>query len=510
MGNTASDGNGSAAQSPFDSLPPSDRHGWKVLSVASHSPVSGLGFVPYFSVLTQIDGVRLGAEESALVPLIQEGVAVAITVLNLSTLTERVVSVTPRRGWGAPGDGMLGLMIRHDWFDNAHLEAIHVLEVHHGSPAEKAGLRAHQDFLLGTSRIAFKGYDHLDLFLHNHEGKEGKLLVFNKDTFSVREVTISPSSKWGGAGALGCDVGLGFLHQLPIDGKRDVRFEAEGESGETATGATQQQQQQQAVPQQKQQIQMPVQTAPINWQPPQQQQQQQQSSQAPLSAEQHQAQLRMQQQQQQWDAHQRALAAQTQGQQQPSPLLPPTFVPTQPQQQQQQQHTSPQHASPTQQQAQVQAPRIVSPSQQQHQQSAFVPPPQFAPALVAAPAAVPQQQQATQQQQQYQAPNPQAYPQFVPQQMQQQQPQQQQWQAPNVAVGPVAPQFYSPPAQQQQQAQPQQGAYAPFVPQQFQHAQQPQQQAPQFAPAPQQQQQQAPPQQPHSPLVPHHTGPSLP
>jgi hypothetical protein len=127
------------AQSPFDSIPAEHRAGWKVLSVASQSPSGGKGLVPYFSVLTHINGERLGESESALVPLIREGADLRCTFLNLSTLQTREVNVTPARG--PHHEGLLGLMIRWDRFSNAHLETIHCLEVHHGS--EHAGLRAH-------------------------------------------------------------------------------------------------------------------------------------------------------------------------------------------------------------------------------------------------------------------------------------------------------------------------------------------------------------------------------
>src|SRR4051812_13398315 len=72
MGNTASDGS-RPAQSPFDALAPEERRGWKVLAVSPGSPCAGLGLVPYFSVLTHLDGTLLGSEEGALVPLVQEG-----------------------------------------------------------------------------------------------------------------------------------------------------------------------------------------------------------------------------------------------------------------------------------------------------------------------------------------------------------------------------------------------------------------------------------------------------
>jgi hypothetical protein len=201
MGANQSADGAPAAQSPFDSIPAEERHGWKVLQVMANSPSSGLGICPYFSVLTHVDGTRIGRDEAELVPLIKENQETTLTFLNLSNLQTFYRKMTPRRNWG--GQGMLGLMIRHSWFGDSHLEAIHVLEIHHASPAEQAGLRAHSDYLLGTAQMAFKGYGELDLFLGQHDGKEGRLVVFNRDTFSVREVTIRPSSTWGGSGSLG-------------------------------------------------------------------------------------------------------------------------------------------------------------------------------------------------------------------------------------------------------------------------------------------------------------------
>lgn len=33
---------------------------------------------------------------------------------------------------------------------------------------------------------------------------------------NVREVTLTPNSSWGGDGCLGCDIGYGYLHRIPL------------------------------------------------------------------------------------------------------------------------------------------------------------------------------------------------------------------------------------------------------------------------------------------------------
>jgi len=33
------------------------------------------------------------------------------------------------------------------------------------------------------------------------------------------KVTITPNGAWGGEGSLGCGIGYGYLHRIPVDGK---------------------------------------------------------------------------------------------------------------------------------------------------------------------------------------------------------------------------------------------------------------------------------------------------
>lgn len=42
------------------------------------------------------------------------------------------------------------------------------------------------------------------------------MYVYNVDDDCCREVTIKPNTKWGGDGSLGCGIGYGYLHRIPV------------------------------------------------------------------------------------------------------------------------------------------------------------------------------------------------------------------------------------------------------------------------------------------------------
>ena len=58
-----------------------------------------------------------------------------------------------------------------------------------------------------------------DLFtlIEAHEGRPLKLYVYNMETDHCREVSITPNSAWGGEGSMGCGIGYGYLHRIPVD-----------------------------------------------------------------------------------------------------------------------------------------------------------------------------------------------------------------------------------------------------------------------------------------------------
>lgn len=88
-------------------------------------------------------------------------------------------------------------------------------EVHPSSPAELAGLRPFSDYIIGADSIMHESED-LFTLIEAHEGRALKLFVYNINDDSCREVHITPNHNWGGDGSLGCGIGYGYLHRIPI------------------------------------------------------------------------------------------------------------------------------------------------------------------------------------------------------------------------------------------------------------------------------------------------------
>lgn len=93
----------------------------------------------------------------------------------------------------------------------------HVLEIHPNSPAERAGLIEHSDYIIGAQDglLATGGEDLLGRLITSKKNQSLILYVYNHDYDVVRPVTIQPFENWGGVGLLGCGVGYGFLHRIP-------------------------------------------------------------------------------------------------------------------------------------------------------------------------------------------------------------------------------------------------------------------------------------------------------
>lgn len=49
-----------------------------------------------------------------------------------------------------------------------------------------------------------------------HESRTLKLYVYNINDDTCREVVITPNNHWGGEGSLGCGIGYGYLHRIPV------------------------------------------------------------------------------------------------------------------------------------------------------------------------------------------------------------------------------------------------------------------------------------------------------
>merc|ERR1712025_635087 len=139
---------------------------------------------------------------------------ISMTVYSSKTRMIREIFITPSNTWG--GQGLLGLSIRFCSFEGAKENVWHILEVSPGSPAELAGLRQFSDYIIGADSVLHESEDLFSL-IEAHEGRPLKLYVYNTETDHCREVTITPNGAWGGEGSMGCGIGYGYLHRIPID-----------------------------------------------------------------------------------------------------------------------------------------------------------------------------------------------------------------------------------------------------------------------------------------------------
>ncbi|KRX36779.1 WD40 repeat-containing protein SMU1 [Trichinella murrelli] len=191
------------------------KEGYHVLRVQENSPGQRAGLETFFDFIVAVGNQRLDKDNDSLREILKQHVErpLEITVYNSKTQTIRQTQITPSESWG--GQGLLGVSIRFCSFEGASQNVWHVLDVQHNSPAAIAGLRSNSDYILGSDSVLNNADDFFSLVEAN-EGKPLKLYVYNVETDAVREVTLIPNVAWGGVGSLGCDIGYGYLHRIPM------------------------------------------------------------------------------------------------------------------------------------------------------------------------------------------------------------------------------------------------------------------------------------------------------
>ncbi|XP_059812109.1 Golgi reassembly-stacking protein 2-like [Hypanus sabinus] len=189
--------------------------GFHVLRVQENSPGYWAGLEPFFDFIISAGDKRLDKDDNALRELLLGNVekSLKMAIYNTKTQAVREVSATPSNLWG--GQGLLGVSIRFCSFEGANENVWHILEVEPNSPAALAGLRPYTDYIIGAEAILSESEDLFSL-IESHNGKPLKIYVYNNDTDNCREVIITPNSAWGGEGSLGCGIGYGYLHRIPI------------------------------------------------------------------------------------------------------------------------------------------------------------------------------------------------------------------------------------------------------------------------------------------------------
>uniref|UniRef100_A0A1Q3FXV3 Putative golgi reassembly stacking protein grasp65 n=1 Tax=Culex tarsalis TaxID=7177 RepID=A0A1Q3FXV3_CULTA len=197
------------------SVPGGGTEGYHVLRVQDNSPGQKAGLEAFFDFILAIGNTRLDQDNDTLKELLKANIdkEIQMTVFSSKTQNIRVVNISPSTTWG--GQGLLGVSIRFCSFEGANENVWHILEVHPSSPAEEAGLIPFTDYIIGADSILHESED-LFTLIESHEGRPLKMYVYNIDLDACREVTITANSKWGGEGSLGCGIGYGYLHRIPI------------------------------------------------------------------------------------------------------------------------------------------------------------------------------------------------------------------------------------------------------------------------------------------------------
>jgi len=142
------------------------------------------------------------------------GKEIKLTVYNSKTDQDRVTTIIPSDNWG--GNGKIGANIRHISTRGVHENVWHVMDVYPKSPAERAELQDYVDYIVGTPDLLFDSSEDFFSLVKSNEKRNLMLYVYNIKHDAVRQVTLIPDRNWGGEGSIGCDVGYGYIHRIPI------------------------------------------------------------------------------------------------------------------------------------------------------------------------------------------------------------------------------------------------------------------------------------------------------
>ena len=88
------------------------------------------------------------------------------------------------------------------------LEGFQIASVVPQSPAHEGGLIPYFDFVVGTDGVQLDRENSGDFrdYIKKHKDRPTQLKVYNSKTKVVRDVVITPTDTWGGAGLLGCSI----------------------------------------------------------------------------------------------------------------------------------------------------------------------------------------------------------------------------------------------------------------------------------------------------------------
>ncbi|KAJ1607730.1 putative golgi protein [Cryptosporidium canis] len=117
-----------------------------------------------------------------------------------------------------------GLGVGVHW-EEISTKGIKVVNVQEESPAKASGLVSNDDFIVASStlRRPFYSTDDFLVFVKKNDNVPLSLVVYNTETETTREISITPNSSWGGRGLLGCDIAAGPLYDIPLR-EKEISF----------------------------------------------------------------------------------------------------------------------------------------------------------------------------------------------------------------------------------------------------------------------------------------------
>lgn len=195
-------------------IPGGGSEGYHVLRVQDGSPGHAAGLEPFFDFIVAIGNTRLDQDNETFKDLLKANIDkhMAMTIYSSKSQQLREITMVPSNMWG--GQGLLGISIRFCSFEGATENVWHVLDVQAKSPAAIAGLQSDTDYIIGSDQV-LNERDDFFMLVETSDGQPIKVYVYSSLSDGVRELSITPNSKWGGEGLLGCDIGYGYLHRIP-------------------------------------------------------------------------------------------------------------------------------------------------------------------------------------------------------------------------------------------------------------------------------------------------------
>lgn len=212
-------------------IPGGGSEGYHVLRVQDGSPGHTAGLEPFFDFIVAIGNTRLDQDNETFKDLLKANIDkhMQMTIYSSKSQQLREITMVPSNTWG--GQGLLGISIRFCSFEGATENVWHVLDVQPKSPAAIAGLQSDTDYIIGSDQV-LNERDDFFMLVETSDGQPIKVYVYSSLSDGVRELSITPNSKWGGEGLLGCDIGYGYLHRIPNPGEMENGAIAVGPTGQ--------------------------------------------------------------------------------------------------------------------------------------------------------------------------------------------------------------------------------------------------------------------------------------